>query len=252
MKKGWYLMRSDSRAFDQLRPVVFRTGFQSYPQGSCLVEIGQTKVICSASVTDNVPPFLKGTGQGWITAEYGMLPASTQQRSAREASRGRQTGRTLEIQRLIGRSLRSIVDAEAFPDKTIWIDCDVLQADGGTRTASITGAFLALAQAFNSLVEKKIIARYPIRHFVAGVSVGRLRGERILDLKYDEDSVAEVDMNVVMTDDGRYVEIQGTAEHQPFSKSDMDEMLALAASGLDQLFKLQREALPFEASKYGL
>lgn len=216
------------------------------------MEMGQTKVICSASVNDGVPPFMKGTGQGWITAEYGMLPGATHQRSAREASRGRQTGRTLEIQRLIGRSLRSVVDASAFPDKTLWMDCDVIQADGGTRTASVTGSFAAMALAFHSLILKKAITRYPICHLVAGISVGCQAGEKILDLRYEEDSVADVDLNVVMTDDGRFVEVQGTAEHNPFTKADLDAMLALAAKGLDRLFALQREALPFDLGKYGL
>jgi ribonuclease PH len=214
--------------------------------------MGQTKVICSASVNDGVPPFMKGTGQGWITAEYGMLPGATHQRSAREASRGRQTGRTLEIQRLIGRSLRSVVDSSAFPDRTVWIDCDVIQADGGTRTASVTGSFVAMALAFHSLMEKKVIARYPIRHLVAGISVGCHRGERILDLRYEEDSIAEVDLNVVMTDDGRFVEVQGTAEHNPFTKSDLDAMLALGAKGLDQIFQFQRQSLAFDLGRYGL
>jgi ribonuclease PH len=237
---------------DEIRPVRFETGFQSYPQGSCLVEFGLTKVLCSACVNDGVPPFLKGAGQGWITAEYGMLPGATHQRSSREASRGKQTGRTLEIQRLIGRSLRSVMEMTAFPDRTVWVDCDVIQADGGTRTASITGSFVAAALAFHGLASKKNIARFPIRHFVAGISVGCIRGEKMLDLRYDEDSTAEVDLNVVMTDDGRFVELQGTAEQNPFSKGDLDGMLSLAAKGLDRLFALQREALPFDPSIYGL
>lgn len=236
-------MRNDGRASDELRSVKFVTGFQSYPEGSCLVEMGQTKVICSASVNDGVPPFMKGTGQGWITAEYGMLPGATHQRSAREASRGRQTGRTLEIQRLIGRSLRSVVDASAFPDKTLWMDCDVIQADGGTRTASVTGSFAAMALAFHSLILKKAITRYPICHLVAGISVGCQAGEKILDLRYEEDSVADVDLNVVMTDDGRYVEIQGTAEREPFDDDALDRLKALAKKGIARLIARQRQAL---------
>ena len=226
-----------------MRPVVIRPGYLIYPDGSCLVEFGNTKVVCSASVEDKVPPFMRGTGQGWITAEYGMLPAATQQRTAREASRGKQSGRTQEIQRLIGRSLRCVADLNGFPDKTVWIDCDVLQADGGTRTAAITGSYVALVLALNKLKECGVLSSLPVRHGVAAVSVGMLRGEKLLDLKYDEDSIADVDMNVVMTDDGRLIEVQGTAEHAPFSKSDLDELIALAAKGIDALLNVQREAL---------
>ena len=245
-------MRTDNRDNYSLRPVTLKAGVQMYSEGSCLVEVGNTRVLCSACVNNGVPPFQKGTGLGWITAEYGMLPSATMQRSAREASRGKQTGRTQEIQRLIGRSMRAVVDQSAFPDMTVWIDCDVVQADGGTRTASITGAFVAMAQAFHVLTDKRIISRFPVQHFIAAVSVGLLNGEPILDLKYDEDSIADVDMNIVMTDDGRFVEIQGTAERTPFGKGSMDKMLALAAEGLDKLFQMQRSALPFDCSKYGL
>ncbi len=226
-----------------MRPVIIRPGYLIYPDGSCLVEFGNTKVVCSASVEDKVPPFMRGTGQGWITAEYGMLPAATQQRTAREASRGKQSGRTQEIQRLIGRSLRCVTDLGGFPDKTVWIDCDVLQADGGTRTAAITGSFVALVLALNKLKECGVLSTLPVRHSVAAVSVGMLRGEKLLDLKYDEDSIADVDMNIVMTDDGRLIEVQGTAEHAPFSKSDLDELIALAAQGIDAIFKVQAAAL---------
>ncbi len=245
-------MRSDGRQANELRPVSIQTGFLAYPEGSCLVSFGNTKVVCSAMVEDRVPMFVKGTGQGWITSEYGMLPGATQQRGTRESSTGRANGRSLEIQRLIGRSLRSVVDFTAFPDRTIWVDCDVIQADGGTRTAAITGGFVAMAMAFDHLVQAKILKAYPVKHLVAAVSVGVLRGERILDLKYDEDSIAEVDMNVIMTDDGRFIELQGTAEHQPFSKSDLDGMLALAAQGIDQIIAAQRAAMPFDLGQYGL
>ncbi len=236
-------MRTDGRGAGEIRPVVIRTGYLIYPDGSCLVEFGNTKVVCSAVVENRVPPFLKGTGQGWITAEYGMLPGSTQQRTTREASRGRQTGRTQEIQRLVGRSLRCVADLEGFPDQTVWIDCDVLQADGGTRTAAITGSYVALVLALEKLRAAGLLKRLPVKNRVAAVSVGMLRGEKLLDLKYDEDSIADVDMNVIMTDDGRIIELQGTAEREPFSKGDLDDLIALAARGMDTLFKVQAEAL---------
>jgi ribonuclease PH len=245
-------MRTDARGPADLRPVTIEPGFLSYPEGSCLVVFGQTRVLCSAMVEDRVPHFMKGTGQGWITAEYGMLPGATQQRTSRESSKGRPSGRTMEIQRLIGRSLRTVVDLSAFTDRTLWVDCDVIQADGGTRTAAITGAFCAMAMAFDHLVSAKIIKAYPVKAQVAAISVGILRGEKILDLKYDEDSIADVDMNIVMCNDGRFIEVQGTAEQNPFPKSDLDAMLALAAQGIDQLFAAQRKALPFDLAKYGL
>jgi len=238
-------MRSDGRNNDEMRAIRISPDYIIHPEGSCLVEVGLTKVVCCASVEDKVPPFLKGTGQGWVTAEYGMLPASTQQRSAREASRGRPSGRSQEIQRLIGRSLRSVVDQKLFPDKTVWIDCDVLQADGGTRCASITGAFVAMGLAFDNLVKRKVLKENPVKGRLAAVSVGIMNGGKILDLKYDEDSIAEVDMNVVMTGDGRYIEIQGTAEHEPFSKKDLDELLALAAKGIDELIEAQKSVVKF-------
>ena len=245
-------MRTDGRQPGELRSVSIETGHLLYPEGSCLVTFGNTKVVCSAMVEDRVPGFMKGTGQGWVTSEYGMLPGSTQQRIFRESSSGKPSGRTQEIQRLIGRSLRSVVDLKAFPERSIWVDCDVIQADGGTRTASITGGFIAMAMAFDHLVSAKVLKTFPVTHLVAAVSVGVLRGERLLDLKYDEDSIAEVDMNVVMIDDGRFVEVQGTAEHEPFSKGDLDGLLALAAQGIDQLFAIQRSALPFDLGKYNL
>ncbi len=245
-------MRSDGRELDELRPVSIHTDYLVHPAGSCLIEVGKTKVLCAASIEDRVPHFIKGTGQGWVTAEYGMLPASTSERSPREAARGRQSGRTQEIQRLIGRSMRTVVDLSAIPDTTLWLDCDVLQADGGTRTASVTGAFVSLMLAFNHMMEAKLIKRFPVKRHVAAVSVGILRGERILDLCYEEDSIAEVDMNVVMTDDGRFIEIQGTAEQEPFPKKDLDALLSMAASGIDRLIDMQREALPFDLGRYGL
>lgn len=245
-------MRCDGRGLDELRPVSIHSDYLVHPAGSCLIEVGKTKVLCAASIEDRVPHFIKGTGQGWVTAEYGMLPASTSERSPREASRGKQSGRTQEIQRLIGRSMRTVVDLSAIPDTTIWLDCDVIQADGGTRTASVTGAYVSLMLAFNHMMEAKLIKRFPVKRHVAAVSVGILRGEKILDLCYEEDSIAEVDMNVVMTDDGRFIEIQGTAEHEPFPKKDLDSLLNLAASGIDRLIAMQREALPFDLKQYGL
>jgi len=236
-------MRTDGRNAAEMRPVVIRPGYLLHPEGSCLVEFGNTKVVCSASVEDRVPPFQKGTGQGWITAEYGMLPGSTHQRTSREATRGKQTGRTQEIQRLVGRSLRCVTELSGISDMTVWIDCDVLQADGGTRTASITGAYVALVLALERLRAGGVIKTLPVKDLVAAVSVGMRSGEKLLDLKYDEDSAADVDMNVVMTDDGRLIEIQGTAERVPFRKSDLDELIALAARGMEDLFRAQREAL---------
>ena len=245
-------MRNADRQPAEMRPVTIEPNYLDFADGSCLIKVGRTKVLCSAMVEDRVPPFIKGTGQGWITAEYGMLPGSTQQRTSREASRGKQSGRTLEIQRLIGRSMRSVADLSAFADRTLWIDCDVIQADGGTRTASVTGAFVASIMAFHHLMEAKLIRAFPLKHLVAAVSVGIFQGQKVLDLAYEEDSVAEVDMNVVMTDDGRFIEVQGTAEHSPFSKQDMDALLGLAAKGIDELFAKQREALPLDLSRYNL
>ncbi len=245
-------MRTDGRELDALRNVNMQTGYQLYPEGSCLIEMGNTRVLCSATIDDRVPHFIKGTGQGWITAQYGMLPTATSKRTPREAVSGRQSGRSQEIQRLIGRSMRSVMDLTAFPDRTVNVDCDVLQADGGTRTASITGAFVAVALAFHILISKKLIPRYPVRQLVAAISVGLVNGEPTLDLKYDEDSIADVDMNVVMTNDGKFVEIQGSAEHALFSRLQMDTMVTMAAKGIDQLFEAQRKALPFEIGQYGL
>ena len=235
--------RPSGRAPDELRPVRFTRGFVKHAEGSVLVEYGDTRVLCTASIEDSVPPFLRGKGQGWITAEYGMLPRSTHTRSAREAARGKQSGRTQEIQRLIGRSLRAVVDLQALGERTLTIDCDVLQADGGTRTAAITGGFVALAAACERLARRGAVARNPLHGRVAAVSVGIVGGMPVLDLDYAEDSEAETDMNVVMNDGGAFVEIQGTAEGHAFRRHELETLLDLAASGMETLFVLQGEAL---------
>jgi len=228
-------VRSDGRAPNQMRPVKLTPDFISTAEGSVLIEIGQTRVICTASIEAGVPSFLKGTGKGWVTSEYGMLPRATEQRTPREASRGRPSGRTLEIQRVIGRSLRAVTDTEALGERTIWIDCDVIQADGGTRTASITGAFVALALALERLVAAGILPAVPLRESVAATSVGIVDDELLLDLAYEEDSRAQVDMNVVATGSGRFVEIQATAEGRPFAGDELQRLLALASDGVRQL-----------------
>lgn len=233
-------MRISGRQPDQMRLVKITPNYLKYAEGSVLIEAGDTWVICTASVEDKVPPFLKGTGLGWVTAEYGLLPRSTETRNVREASRGKVSGRTSEIQRLVGRSLRAVVDFEALGERTIWIDCDVIQADGGTRTASITGAFVAMCMAMRGLKEQGLIERMPVKDYVAAISVGIVDGEAVLDLEYAEDSRAEVDMNVVMTGKGEFVEIQGTAEGKPFSRAQMDKLLDLAAGGIRELIAIQR------------
>jgi len=235
--------RADGRRPRQLRAVKISTGVLKHAEGSALIEMGDTRVLCTASVEDRVPAFLKDSGRGWVTAEYGMLPRSTHTRMEREAARGRIGGRTHEIQRLIGRSLRAVTDLEALGERSIWIDCDVLQADGGTRTASITGGWVALAFAVRNLERKGLLEKNPIHGAVAAVSAGVVDGVECLDLCYEEDSKAEVDMNFVMTDQGRFVEIQGTAEASPFSKTQSDRMAALAWSGIRQLIQLQRAAI---------
>ena len=235
--------RPSGRAPDELRPVRFSGRHTKHAEGSVLVEFGDTQVLCTASVEDSVPPFLRGKGQGWITAEYGMLPRATHTRTAREAARGKQSGRTQEIQRLIGRSLRAIADLKALGERTITLDCDVLQADGGTRTASITGGYVALAQACEHLVRRRLIAASPLHGQVAAVSVGICRGVPVLDLDYDEDSQAETDMNVVMNNGGGFVEVQGTAEGHAFRRHELDALLNLAAAGIGTLFELQEQAL---------
>ncbi|GAB4238953.1 MAG: ribonuclease PH [Acidobacteriota bacterium] len=236
-------LRADGRRPDELRPVRVTLDYTIHAEGSVLIECGATKVICTASVEDRVPAFLKGAGSGWVTSEYGMLPRSTSTRMVREVSKGRASGRTQEIQRIIGRSLRAVVDLDALGERTIWIDCDVIQADGGTRTASITGAFLALALAVEKLRAGGLIERPAILDYVAAVSVGRVEGRSVLDMNYEEDSRAEVDMNVVMTGRGGFVEVQGTAEAHPFGREVLDELLDLATRGIDQLIELQKETL---------
>ncbi len=236
-------MRPSGRAPDELRPIRITRGYTKHAEGSVLVEFGDTRVLCNASVLEQVPGFLRGSGQGWVTAEYGMLPRATTERMAREAARGRQGGRTMEIQRLIGRALRAVVDLEALGERTIHLDCDVIQADGGTRTASITGAYVALVDAARHLLREGVIARDPIHGQVASVSVGIYKGTPVLDLDYAEDSEAETDMNVVMNDAGAFVEIQGTAEGHPFRMDELMAMLELARKGIARLVEVQREAL---------
>lgn len=235
--------RSDGRLSDQLRPLVITPDFSVHAEGSVLIECGATRVVCTASVEDRVPPFRRGTGSGWVTSEYGMLPRSTSTRMIRESSKGRPSGRTQEIQRIIGRALRSVVDLDVLGERTIWMDCDVLQADGGTRTASITGAFVALALATQKMRSQNLINRSPLLDYVAAVSVGVVGDTVMLDLAYDEDSTAEVDMNVVMTGSGSFVEVQGTAEGVPFARDRLNEMLDLAAQGARSLVDRQREIL---------
>jgi ribonuclease PH len=234
-------MRGDGRALDQMRPVRIRTGYLKTPEGSALIEVGNTQVLCAASVEQTVPQFLRGSGKGWVTAEYSMLPRATTTRSPREWARP--SGRTQEIQRLIGRSLRSVVDMNTLGERTIILDCDVVQADGGTRTASITGAFVALSLAVRQLVDFGVLKHSPIKDFIGAVSVGILHGEPMLDLAYQEDSRAEVDMNVVMTGGGRFVEVQATGEQNTFDDPQMAGMLALARVGIADLIKIQHEAL---------
>ncbi len=238
-------MRNDGRRPNEMRKVKIKRNVLKYAEGSCMIEMGNTKVICSASVEDKVPQFLRNTGSGWITAEYGMLPRSCQSRIDREASRGKQSGRTQEIQRLIGRSMRSIAELKKLGERTIWIDCDVIQGDGGTRTASITGSFIALADALTKLKNKKLINSIPLTDYVAAISVGIVNGEKCLDLNYEEDSGAEVDMNIIMTGAEKMVEVQGTAEKKPFSLKDLNDLIALAKSGIDDLIGLQKKLIKF-------
>ena len=236
-------MRPSGRRDDELRPVRITRGYTRHPEGSVLVEFGETKVLCTASVEARVPPFLRDKGRGWVTAEYGMLPRATHTRGEREAVRGRQSGRTQEIQRLIGRALRAVVDTAALGEHTIQIDCDVVQADGGTRTAAITGAFVALHDALGWMRGRGMIAALPARDLVAAVSVGVYQGTPILDLDYAEDSACQTDMNVVMTGGGRFVELQGTAEGEPFARAELEALLALAGRGIAELIAQQRRAL---------
>jgi ribonuclease PH len=236
-----FLARVDGREYNEIRRVRITRHFNKYAEGSVLIEAGDTKVICTATVDEKVPPFLRGKGQGWITAEYSMLPRATELRNVRETLRP--SGRTMEIQRLIGRALRSVVDLASMGERTVWLDCDVIQADGGTRTAAITGAFVALVDAFKFMKDKGILEVIPVNSFVAAVSVGIVEGQKLLDLNFDEDSRAQVDMNVVMTDRGQIVEIQGTGEAFPFTRQDLDELLDLAQKGVFDLIAVQKEVL---------
>ncbi len=231
------MIRIDGRGLDKIRKVTITRNYIKYPEGSCLIELGNTKVICTASVEETVPPFLRNSGTGWVTAEYGMLPRSCGSR----IQRGKDSGRTYEIQRLIGRSLRSITEMKYLGERTIWIDCDVIQGDGGTRTASITGSFVALVDALQKLKKDGKIDRVPVQDYIAATSVGILNDNMILDLCYEEDSKAEVDMNVIMTGKGEFIEVQGTAERKPFSKEKMDGMMDLAKKGIEELFSIQRK-----------
>ncbi|QWU15158.1 ribonuclease PH [Paenibacillus sophorae] len=236
-------MRSNGRNDDGLRPLKITTQINKYAEGSVLIEMGDTKVICTATVEEKVPPFLKGQGKGWVTAEYSMLPRATQSRNQREAARGKLTGRTMEIQRLIGRALRSVVNLQALGERNITLDCDVIQADGGTRTASITGSFIALAFAVNKIVTQHRLTVFPITDYLAAISVGIVGDRPLLDLNYEEDSKANVDMNVVMTGGGEFVELQGTGEERPFSRKELDHLLGLAEQGILELIAAQKEAL---------
>jgi ribonuclease PH len=236
-------VRPSGRAPDQLREISFESGFSRHAEGSVLVRCGDTHVLCTASVEESIPPFLRGKGQGWVTAEYGMLPRSTHTRQAREAAKGKQSGRTQEIQRLIGRSLRAIVDLKGLGERTVTLDCDVLQADGGTRTAAITGSYVALAQAVAALQKRGVLNRNPLHGQIAAISVGVFNGAAVLDLDYAEDSQAETDMNVVMNSGGAFVEIQGTAEGHAFRRHELDALLDLATAGLAKIFVLQSQAI---------
>jgi len=244
-------MRNDKRTNDQLRPVTIQLNPNKYAEGSVWIEMGETKVLCTATVDEKVPPFMKGQGKGWVTAEYSMLPRATQSRNQREAAKGKLTGRTMEIQRLIGRALRSVVDLTALGERTITLDCDVIQADGGTRTTSITGSFLALALAVHKLSGHHAFPKYPITDYLASVSVGVIGEQPMLDLNYEEDSKAKVDMNVVMTGTGKFVEIQGTGEEAPFSRQELDALLGLSESGIRTLIEKQREALGASGARIG-
>ena len=237
------MMRQSGRRSDELRKLKITKNYIKYAEGSCLIEIGETKVITTATIENTVPPFLRGKGTGWITAEYGMIPRSCKTRVQREASKGKLGGRTMEIQRLIGRSMRSVADMSKIGERTIWIDCDVIQADGGTRCASITGSFVSVLLALENMREEGVIQEIPVADYVAAVSVGMLEGKPILDLDYSEDSTADVDMNIIMTGDGRFVEIQGTAEKEPFKKEDMNKLITLAHKGINELIIAQKKAL---------
>lgn len=236
-------MRSNGRSSDQLRPMNLTVNVNKYAEGSVFIEMGDTKVLCTATVDEKVPPFLKGQGKGWVTAEYSMLPRATQSRNQRESARGKLSGRTMEIQRLIGRALRSVVDLRALGERTITLDCDVIQADGGTRTTSITGSFVALAIAVSKIAQQHKLPVFPITDYLASVSVGVVNGESLLDLNYEEDSSAKVDMNLVMTGGGAFVELQGTGEESPFTREELNQLLELGEKGILQLIEKQKELL---------
>lgn len=240
-------MRVDGRKNDQIRNAKITRNFTKYAEGSVFIEVGDTKVLCNVSVEEKVPPFLKGSGEGWITAEYNMLPRATESRKVRDIARLKVDGRSMEIQRLIGRALRSVVDLKALGERTLWIDCDVIQADGGTRTTAISGAFIALVDAVNKLHKIRPFKVYPIRSFLAATSVGIVHDEKLLDLCYIEDSNAKVDMNVIMTDEGKFVEVQGTGEESPFSRDDLNDLFDLAEKGIKQMIHIQKEALKMDA-----
>ncbi|WP_024613918.1 ribonuclease PH [Clostridium sp. Ade.TY] len=240
-------MRIDGRRNDQVRPTKITRNYTKYAEGSVFIEVGDTKVLCNVSIEDKVPPFLKGSGEGWITAEYNMLPRSTGTRKIRDIARLKIDGRTMEIQRLIGRALRSVVDLKALGEKTLWIDCDVIQADGGTRTTSITGAFVAMVDAVNKLHKEKPFKVYPIRSFVAATSIGIVNDNKIIDLCYEEDSNAKVDMNIIGTHEGEFVEVQGTGEESPMTRSELNELLDLGEKGLKQMIEIQKNALKMDA-----
>ena len=237
------MTRIDSRGAGELRPVRMTPHYLMHPEGSVLIEAGRTKVICTASIEERVPPFLRNSGKGWVTAEYGMLPRATSTRTTREATSGKVGGRTQEIQRLIGRSLRAVTKLEALGERSVWVDCDVIQADGGTRTASITGSYVALVLALRTLVQRGVLSQVPVQDHVAAISVGIVDGVPLLDLAYDEDSKADVDMNIIKTSDGRYIEIQGTAETTPFGRDRLYDMLAMADAGIAELVEIQKQAL---------
>jgi ribonuclease PH len=245
-------MRTDKREYNGLRPVTITLHPNKYAEGSVWIEMGETKVMCTATLEDRVPPFMKGQGKGWINAEYAMLPRATQTRNQRESARGKLTGRTMEIQRLIGRALRSVVDLQALGERTVTLDCDVVQADGGTRTTSITGAFMAMALAIHKLSQNVTFAKYPITDYLASVSVGVIQERVLLDLNYEEDSKAKVDMNVVMTGAGKFVEVQGTGEDSPFSREELDSLLGLAEGGIQTLIGKQKDALGQAGSRIGV
>lgn len=240
-------MRIDGRKNDQIRTTKVTRNYTKYAEGSVFIEVGDTKVLCNVSVEEKVPPFLKGKGEGWISAEYNMLPRSTESRKIRDIARLKIDGRTMEIQRLIGRALRSVVDLKALGEKTLWVDCDVIQADGGTRTTSISGAFIALVDAVNKLHKVKPFKVYPIRNFVAATSVGIVNDEKLLDLCYKEDSNAKVDMNVVMTDEGAFIEVQGTGEESPYTRAELNELIDLSEKGIKQMIQVQKDALKMDA-----